>query len=383
MEFAFGLPGQSIFGTGSSKKLSEIITSFGGKTVFCVYDKGVKKAGIVDGLLKMMKADGLKVIEYDGVVPNPTDTNVEEAANIARKADVDVVVAIGGGSAMDCAKAMNIILTNPGSIQDYEGLGMVKNPAKPLIAVPTTAGTASEVTGFTIITDTKRLKKMVIGGQHVGATVALLDPELTMSLPASITASTGMDALTHAIEAYVSKGASVPSDINALKAISLISRSIVEATENGKNADARSNMLLGSMLAGYAFNSAVLGLVHSIAHPLSVHCGLAHGDANAAVLPYVMEFNTKVVPEKTYDIGIAMGICKAGMKAEEGAKLAVEAVKKLLKQLRIKTLQEAGVKREQFERIAEDALNEISTLFTPREASKNEIVDILNLAYRS
>lgn len=145
--------------------------------------------------------------------------------------------------------------------------------------------------------------------------------------------------------------------------------------------EARSNMLLGSMLAGYAFNSAVLGLVHSIAHPLSVHCGLAHGVANAAVLPYVMEFNAEAVPDKTYDIAVAMGICKAGVKAEKGAALAVDAVKKLSRQLRIPTLEEAGVKKEQFDRIAEDALNEISTLFNPREASKDDVIGILKQAY--
>jgi len=381
MEFSFGLPSQSIFGAGSSKKLPEIVSSFGGKIVFCVYDKGVKQAGIVDELLKMMEDAGLQVVEYDGVQANPTDTIVKEAADKAKEAGTDVIVAIGGGSSMDCAKAINILLTNPEPINDYNGLGLVKKPTKPLIAIPTTAGTASEVTGFSIITDTKRMKKMVIGGPFVGATVALLDPELTISMPPSITSSTGLDALTHAIEAYVSKGASVPSDINALKAISLICQNIVEATENGSNVEARSNMLLGSMLAGYAFNSAVLGLVHSIAHPLSVHCGLAHGVANAAVLPYVMEFNAKAVPDKTYEIAVAMGICKEGLKAEEGGALAVEEVKKLLKQLQIPTLSEAGVKKEQFDCIAEDALNEISTLFNPREALKEDIIEILNKAF--
>lgn len=382
MEFTFGLPSQTVFGAGSSKKLAELVSSYGGKTVFCVYDKGVKQAGVVGELVKIMVDAGLKVVEYDGVEANPTDMIVEDAADQARKAGVDVIVAIGGGSSMDCAKAINIVLTNPGPINDYDGLGLVKNPTKPLIAIATTAGTASEVTGFTIITDTKRMKKMVIGGPFVGATVALLDPELTISLPPSITSSTGMDALTHAIEAYVSKAASVPSDINALKAIRLISHNIVEATGNGSNVDARTNMLLGSMLAGYAFNNAVLGLVHSIAHPLSVHCGLAHGVANAAVLPYVMEFNAEVVPDKTSDIAVAMGICEAGLKAGDGAALAVKEVKRLLRKLQIPTLEEAGVKREQFDRIAEDALNEISTLFNPREVTKEEVIGILKQAYR-
>jgi alcohol dehydrogenase len=285
------------------------------------------------------------------------------------------------GSSIDCAKAINILLTNPSPINQYDGLNMVKNPTKPLIAIPTTSGTASEVTAFSIITDTKRLKKMVIGGQFVGATMAFADPLLTIGMPPGITASTGMDALTHAVEAYLSKGASIPTDVNALKAISLIYNNILAATNNGNNIEARANMLLGSMLAGFAFNSAVLGLVHSIAHPLSVHCNLPHGVANACVLPYVVEFNAEEFPERTKDITAAMGLKIEGLSIQEAAKLGVEAIKKLSQDLKIPTLKEAGVKKEEFDRIAEDALKEISTIFNPREATKEDILNILEKAY--
>jgi alcohol dehydrogenase len=381
MEFQFGIPSMAIFGSGSCQKIGETVKGLGGSTVFCVYDQGVKQAGIVDGIISNMKDAGLKVLEYDGVLPNPPDTIVEEAAKKAREAEVDVMVAVGGGSSIDCAKAINILLTNPSPINQYDGVNLVKNPTKPLVAIPTTAGTASEITAFSIVTDTVKLKKMVIGGQFVGATMALVDPDLTIGLPPSITASTGMDALTHAIEAYVSKGASVPSDINALKAIDLIYKHLPIAVSNGKDIEARTNMILGSLLAGYAFNSAVLGLVHSIAHPLSVHCGLPHGVANACGLPYVMEYNAEAVPEKTKDIAVAMGLDVKGSSAKEGAKLAVDAVKALSKKINIPTLKEAGVKKEQFKRIAEDALKEISTIFNPRDPSREDILDILEKAY--
>lgn len=381
MQFQFGIPSVVTFGEGSTKNIGEMINGLGGKKVFCVYDMGVKKAGIVEGIVNTMKESGLEVVEFDGVLPNPPDTLVEEAAEKAKKVDVDVLVAIGGGSSMDCAKAINILLTNPSPINQYDGINLVKNPTKPLIAIPTTSGTGSEVTAFSIVTDTKRVKKMVIGGQFVGATFALADPLLTVGMPPAITASTGMDALTHAIEAYVSKGAMIPTDINALKGIELIYNNLAEATMNGKNVEARTNMLLGSMLAGYAFNSAVLGLVHSIAHPLSAHCGLPHGVANACGLPYVMEFNAEVVPEKTKDIAIAMGLDVEGLSVVEAAKEAVNAVKVLSKEIGIPTLKETGVDREKFDRVAEDALKEISTIFNPREATKEDVLRILELAY--
>lgn len=381
MEFQFGIPSFVTFGEGCASKIGEMVSALGGKKVFCVYDKGVKNAGIVDDIVRVMKECDIVVIEYDGVLPNPPDTIVEEAAQRAKKEDVDVLVAIGGGSSMDCAKAINILLTNPSPINQYDGINLVKNPTKPLIAIPTTAGTGSEVTAFSIVTDTEKIKKMVIGGQFVGATFALADPLLTVGMPPAITAATGMDALTHAIEAYVSKGAMIPTDINALKAIELIYNNLAEATKNGKNIEARTNMLLGSMLAGFAFNSAVLGLVHSIAHPLSAHCGLPHGVANACGLPYVMEFNAEVVPKKTKDIAVAMGLDVEGLSTVEAAQSAVDAVKALSKEIGIPTLKETGVDREKFDRIAEDALKEISTIFNPREVTKEDILKILELAY--
>ncbi len=381
MQFMFGIPSFVHFGEGVSAKLGEMAAGMGARKAFVVYDKGVKAAGIVDGLIASLTAAGIEAIEYDGVLPNPPDTQVEEAAAIARSAAVDLIVAVGGGSSIDSAKAINILLANPSPINRYDGINTVKAPGKPLIAIPTTAGTASEVTAFSIVTDTARKKKMVIGGQFVGATIALADPLLTVGMPPKITASTGLDALTHAIEAYVSKGAMIPTDVLALKAIELISGNIVTATKDGSNIESRSAMLLGSMMAGFAFTNAVLGLVHSIAHPLSAHFNLPHGVANAIGLPHVMEYNMPAAPARFRDIAVAMGLDVTGRSDAEAAQAAVEFVKKLNRDLEIPTLKECGITRDMFDRLAEDALKEVSTLFNPRDPSKEEILAILEKAY--
>jgi len=381
MEFMFGVPSYVHFGEGVSKKLGEMAAGMGAKKAFVVYDKGVKAAGIVDALIASLKASGVESIEYDGVLPNPPDTQVAEAAALARSANVDIIVAIGGGSSIDSAKAINILLTNPSPINQYDGINLVKVPCKPLIAIPTTAGTASEVTAFSIVTDTVRMKKMVIGGQFVGATIALADPLLTVGMPPKITSSTGLDALTHAIEAYVSKAHMPPTDVMALKAIELIAKNLATATKTGSDIEARSGMLLGSLMAGIAFNSAVLGLVHSIAHPLSVHFKLPHGVANAIGLPFVMEYNAQTCPDRFKDIAVAMGIDVTGMSDAAAAQAAVELVQNLNKDLEVPTLKDCGVTKDMFDRLAEDALKEISTLFNPRDPSKQDILTILEKAY--
>lgn len=382
MEFMFGIPSYVHFGEGVSTKLGEIAAGMGAQKAFVVYDKGVKAAGIIDSLIASLTAAGVSALEFDGVLPNPPDTEVEEAAAIARAANVDIIVAVGGGSSIDSAKAINILLTNPSPINQYDGINLVKAPGKPLIAIPTTAGTGSEVTAFSIVTDTVRTKKMVIGGQFVGATIALADPLLTVGMPPKITASTGLDALTHAIEAYVSKAAMIPTDVMALKAIELISQNIMKATKNGGACiEARSAMLLGSMMAGIAFNSAVLGLVHSIAHPLSAHFHLPHGVANAIGLPFVMEYNALTVPSRFRAIAVAMGIDVSGMSDTASALAAVELVKSMNKELEIPTLKDCGVTKDMFDRLAEDALKEVSTLFNPRDPSKQDVLAILEKAY--
>jgi alcohol dehydrogenase class IV len=352
------------------------------KKVLGIYDSGVKKSGIADAIAASLKAANLEVTEWNNVTANPADIDIEECARLAREAQVEAVVAVGGGSAIDAGKAVAILMTNESPITQYEGINLVKSPGLPVIAIPTTAGAASEVTAFTVITDSSRNKKMVIGGQNVGARFALIDPLLTVSMSRSLTAETGMGALSHAVEAYLSVAASVPTDINAMKAIELLTRNIPKAVENGADVEARTGVLLGSMLAGFAYNSAILGLAHSISHPLTVHCGLSHGVANAAVLPHVMRYNASAVPERIRSIGLSMGLNVQGLTAEEAVESTIAAIADLSRRIGIPTLQEAGVSHETFDAIAADALTEISTIFNPRNPKKEDVLRILENAYQ-
>ncbi len=383
--FTVEWPGKIIFGAGKLSDLAAEAKSLGRK-VFLVTTKDLTRLGLTERTRKILEAAGIPVIPFEDVQPDPTCLAVDQASALARKEKCDIVVALGGGSAIDFAKGVSVAATHDGPVWDYvtyTGANAKPVTARvlPVIAIPTTAGTASEVTAFSIVTDTARKKKMVIGGQFVGATLALADPLLTVAMPPRITASTGLDALTHAIEAYVSKWAMIPTDVLALKAIELIRKNIVTATKNGSCVEARSAMLLGSMMAGFAFTNAVLGLVHSIAHPLSAHFNLPHGVANAIGLPYVMEYNMASAPARFRDIAVALGIDVTGMSDAAAAQAAVDLVKSLNKELEIPTLKECGITRDMFDLIAEDALKEVSTLFNPRDPSKEDILAILEKAY--
>lgn len=381
MQFHFSIPSSVAFAPGSAETVGHLVLGLEVTKVFFIHDSGVKRAGIADTVMTSLKAAKLEVTEWDELVTHPTDTVVEKAAVKAREAGIEVVIAVGGGSAIDAGKAVGILMTNESPINQYDGINLVRNPGVPVIAIPTTAGTASEVTVFTVLTDSTLQRKMVIGGQNVGPRYALIDPRLTVSMPPALTASTGMGALAHAIEAYLSVAASVPTDINALKAVEIICRNLPTAVENGSDIEARSSMLLGSMLAGFAYNSAILGLAHSISHPLSVLCGLSHGVANAAVLPHVMTYNGAAVPERIRAIGIAMGLDVRDLAPNEAVSRTVDAVRELAKKVGIPTLKEAGVSRDDFDRIAVDALTEISTIFNPRNPTKNDVIAILEKAY--
>ncbi|AXF57044.1 iron-containing alcohol dehydrogenase [Salicibibacter kimchii] len=383
MNFNFSVPSKVIFEKGSSATVPEVINDLQLNNVLFVYDKGIIDAGIADKVIEPVEKAGINVTHFTGVYPNPTIENVEEGYEIAASSDVDAIITIGGGSSMDCAKAINILLTNPGSIKDYEGRGIVKEKTKPLIAIPTTAGTGSEGTAFTIITDTERQRKMIIAGDNVAADIALVDPELTVGLPPAITAATGMDALTHAIEAFVSKNASIPSNIHALKAIELIVENLEEAVKNGSNIEARENMMLGSLLAGIAFNQAGLGLVHAIAHPLGSHFGVAHGVANAIGLPYVVKYNSDLqsVKEKHVEMASAMGFETEYKSLEIISEEIVSTIVKLSNAVDIPSLKEIGINKENLDEMAVDVTKENSMKFTPRDASLEEVKELLNDIY--
>lgn len=367
----FDVCSKIVFGQDSLNSIKNIVASYKVNKAMIICDRGIVKAGIVDKVIDQI-GDSIEVVIYDEVNPNPSDKLIEDCAAKYRDAGIGIIIAVGGGSSMDAAKAINVRLSNPEPINRYEGFDMVTNETMPLIAIPTTSGTASEVTGVSVITDTARKVKMVIGGKHVNADYAIVDPKLTVGLPPSITAATGMDALTHAIESYVSTLATVYTEVNSLKSIELISANIVEAYNNGSNIEARENMINGSVLAGLAFNCAILGLVHGIAHPLGAHFNVPHGVANAIMLPYVFEYNGPCIGEKLGAIAVAMGLSKDVELGE-----VVDRIKELNTKLSIPSLADYGVSIEDIDLLADAAMAEPSLGMNPREVKREDVIAIL------
>lgn len=383
MEFMFSLPTSVQFGRGSSREIGTILRNRKCKRVFLIYDKGVKNAGLTEPILESLKKRRITVEEYDGVLPNPPDYQVEEAAQKARAFKADAIVALGGGSSMDTAKAVNILLTNPSPIHAYDGIDKVAKPGKFLIAIPTTAGTGSEVTVVSVVTDTEHVRKMVIFGKNVAPHMAIVDPDLIAGLPAPITASTGMDALTHGLESYVSLWATPLSDGIALESTKLIYNSLFTAYNDGANMEARSNVLLGSCLVGYAFSIANLGIVHSMAHPMSAHCNVPHGVANAVGLPYGMEYNVPAISRKKMrNIARVLNISPKEKSHISIGDEVCNALENLARNLRIPRLQQLGVPESLFPTIAHDAVHqELSTLSTPRKPTEEDIITLLKKAW--
>ncbi|MBP2628898.1 MAG: alcohol dehydrogenase [Firmicutes bacterium] len=372
----FEIPSRVIFGQSAASQIGSIVRTFNAQAALIICDQGVKAAGIMRPIFLSLQEAKIAVSVFDQVTANPSDSLIAEAAEYAKNLSVDIVIAVGGGSSLDAAKAINILLTNDGPIQIYEGMDQVKHQTLPLIAIPTTSGTGSEVTSFSIITDSLNKRKMVIGGKFVGATIALLDPELTVKLPPAITAATGMDAMTHAIEAHFSSNASIMSDVNALKAIELLYENLEIAVKNGDDIEAREAVMLGSMLAGFAFNSAVLGLAHAIAHPLGALYNIPHGVANAMVLPYVVAFNGQGNGIKITNIGKAMGLADGEMTADQVAKKIAE----LNTRISIPKLRKY-IQKSDFSSIVSEALVEPSLLTNPRKVEAQDIQAILENAF--
>lgn len=345
-----------------------------------VYDAGVKMAGIAEKVLAEVEKADVKVTVFDGVIPNPTNEVVEEAAEIAQRENIDVFVAVGGGSSIDLTKAVNILMTNPGPIGQYGGIGLVKESVLPLIAIPTTAGTSSEITNVVALTDTKAVCKYVIIDNKIVADKVIADPEFTKTMPAGVTAATGMDAITHAVESYISNMSTALTEYHSIKALQIFHEYLPKAVANGSDMEAREKMMLGCLIAGFGFSNANLGLVHGIAHTLSAHFHLAHGVANATVLPYVMEYNADSCPEKMVNLAKAIDLPVSGDLAKDKYLLSKELLK-MTKTVGIKTLSELGVEEKDFEMIAEDVLKEPVLGFNPKQGvTKEDVISILKKA---
>lgn len=381
MHINFDVSPTIIFGINKADEIGELLRGMGTQKTMIICDQAMMNLGFVQKVTTQLDAVNVEYAIFDKVLPNPTDTLVAEGAKLAEESNIQSFVAIGGGSVMDSAKAINILLTNGGVISDYEGVNMVKNPVLPLVLIPTTSGTASEVTSVSVITDTSNHKKMVIAGQFVGANLALCDPMLTLNLPKSITAATGMDALTHAIEAYISKWASPITDPLALKSIKIIASNLENAVTEGTE-EYREQMMLGSTMAGMAFNSAMLGLVHSLAHPLSAHYDTPHGVANAIFLPYIVEYNMDSISKKMQPLAEAMDIDISNMDTSQIAESIVDKITTLSDNINIPTLASLNIPKEDFPMLANAAMAEFSTLTNPKETCVEDLIEIMEKAYR-
>lgn len=377
----FLMPPISLIGCGASKAVGDYLQKLGGKKALIVTDQGLKKFGVADAIKKCIEEAGLQAVIFAGAEPNPTDLNVADGLKFYQENGCDAIVSLGGGSSHDCGKAIGIVATNGGRIHDYKGIDTVPKPMPPFIAINTTAGTGSEVTPAAVITNTENHVKMVVWSINVSVNVAIDDPELMVGMPPALTAATGMDALTHAVEAYVSLGHNPKADALALKAIELIAKYLRKAVANGQDIDARVGMAYAEYLAGEAFSSAGLGIAHSLAHQPGSFIGLPHGVCNAIFLPLVCEFNMNACLERFADIATAMGEDITGLTDREAALLGIEAIRTLSADIGIPSgLAELGMKEEDIPNMAEWALKEVCTPTNPRTTTLQDMIDLYKKA---
>ena len=374
----------SYFGAGSRKVIAEEVAKRGYKKALIVTDKDLIKFGVADQVIAVLKDANIPYEIFDEVKPNPTVKNVKAGIAAFQAAGADFMIAIGGGSSMDTSKAMGSISNNPefSDVVSLEGVANTKKKSVPVIALPTTAGTAAEVTINYVITDEENVKKMVCVDPNDIPTLAIIDPELMLSMPRGLTASTGMDALTHAIEGLITLGAWEMSDMFETKAIEMIAKWLPKAVENPSDIEARDGMATAQYIAGMAFSNVGLGLVHGMAHPLGAYYDIPHGVANALLLPFVMEYNKEAAKAKYRTIAEAMGVDTSSMSDDEAADAAVKAVKDLAIRVRIpQHLSEIGVPESGLPTLAQAAFNDVCTPGNPRQTNVEEILAIYKKAF--
>ena len=369
----------SYFGPGAREVLPKEIARLGFKKAFVATDKDLIKFGVADKVLKVLADAGVPYEVFSDIKPNPTTANVKAGVAAFAASGADFIIALGGGSSMDTAKAVGIITNNPefADVVSLEGVADTKKKSVPIIALPTTAGTAAEVTINYVITDEANEKKMVCVDPNDIPVMAIVDAELMYTLPKSLTAATGMDALTHAIEGLITKGAWEMSDMFELKAIEMIARYLETAVNEPQNAEARNGMAVAQYIAGMAFSNVGLGVVHGMAHPMGAIFDIPHGVANALLLPTVMEFNMPAAVDKYVQIAKAMDVYSAGMSKEEAAQAAVDAVRALAIRVGIpQHLTELGINEGDLDRLATAAAADVCTPGNPRDVNKDIILDL-------
>ena len=367
----------SYFGPGARKELPEVVKRLGKSKALIVTDAGLVKFGVAKMVTDVLEGASIPYEIFSDVKPNPTVTNVKDGIEAYKKSGADFIIAVGGGSSIDTAKAVGIVINNPefADIVSLEGCAPTTHKSVPIVALPTTAGTAAETTINYVIIDEENHKKMVCVDPNDIPAVAIVDAELMYSLPASLTAATGMDALTHAIEGYITKGAWELSDMFEIEAIRMISRNLPTAVTEPSNADARDAMAVAQYVAGMAFSNVGLGLVHGMAHPLGSLFDVPHGVANALLLPTIMEWNMPSCLDKYPAIAEAMGVDISGMTKEEAAQAACDAVKALSIKVGIpQHLTEIGIAETDIPALAEQAIADVCTPGNPRDVTIEDIV---------
>lgn len=376
----------SYFGAGAISVITDEIKQRGFKKAFVVTDKDLIKFNVAQKVTKLLDAADVPYELYDNVKANPTIQNVQTGVQKFKASNADVLIAIGGGSPIDTAKGIGIVANNSefADVKSLEGVAATKNRSVPIIAVPTTAGTAAEVTINYVITDESAVKKMVCVDPKDIPVLAVIDPEMMTSMPKGLTAATGMDALTHAIEGYITKGAWVLTDMFELKAMELIAKHLPKAVAEPNNIEARDGMGTAQYIAGMGFSNVGLGIVHSMAHSLGAVYDTPHGVANALLLPYVMEYNASATGEKYREIARNLGVADVdSMTADEYRKAAVDAVVALSKTVGIpQKLIEIGAKEEDLARLAKLAYNDVCTPGNPRDTNEAEILEIYKKAFK-
>ena len=375
----FRAPAVIHMGPGVADKAGQEANRAGVNRALLITDSFLLSSGIADPVINSLRAAGVAVTVYSGVNSEPTLKHVEECGAMLQQSGAELLIGCGGGSAIDVAKAVSVVSANPGKIQDYMGLDKVPNAGVPILSVPTTAGTGSEATAVTIITDTERDVKMLIISPWIMPRAALIDPLLTLKLPRHITAATGLDALTHAIEAYVSRKAQSMTDILALSAVRLIAKNLPVAFDEPSNLEARAATLLGAFQAGLAFSNASVALVHGMSRPIGALFHVPHGVSNAVLLGPVMEFSLSGSYGRYADVAQALGVAPSGDQKKD-AEAGAETVRQLIRRLEIPSLAQLGITRDKLEpvvlKMADDALASGSPGNNPRLATQEEIIGL-------
>lgn len=376
--FEFGLRARVQYKAGLARELGPLAQELGAERAFIVADKGVVAAGLLEPVLAGLEGFAEVAGVYDNVPPNSSLETVNEATEAARAARADLLVALGGGSPIDTAKGVRILLTLGGEIPQYEGYNTIAQPLTPMIAVPTTAGTGSEVTVVAVIKDEAGKRKISLASRYLMPDIAVLDPEMTLTLPPRLTAATGMDALSHAIESFVSTENNPFSDSLALASIHMIANHLRDAVHEGSNLEARSQMLLASCMAGVACSNSWFGVVHAISHAIGAHYPVHHGTLNAIILPYGMQFNAPVVPDRFVRIAHAMGVNTGGRSDDEVIADGINAVRTLAADCGLPTrLRDVDVPESALPELAALSVVEAAMFWNPRSATEEDLLDLL------